>query len=530
MDHATLENDAPLPLSRHFRSPSKQPNPLLLAPVQIPQYYALSPPEQLTITPGKLDMMNDYLEQASTHANADVVWSFSSMICANRGEYAWSGVHVNDDVARRRADVLLNLRCNGGAASKGCPFNRTCCSNYKQSTVAQWVILLIAMFMLPGLLLFRRKHVLRYLPAAEVCNALAIFALIVCFCFYTDRTQVFEKAQKQFNRREFFAAWMAVAAVGVLSVRESEPSAAPHAISEERDNEEDLRPGQSDEWKGWVLAFILIYHYTNASDTLWIYKLARIMVASYLFIDGYDHTLYLLRKGDYSLKRATTVLLRLNLLSCTLPYMIGSEYTFYYLPFMLSFWFLVNYFTLKIGAAYDLDFNILLGKIILSATLTTVFTMMPGILEFAALLLRYSCAISWSVTEWRSSISLDLYITYVGMITAILRHRRSLLSSGSPPPSHPIDSVLRYTKSKSHLFKPAAALTSIIFLLAFWVPSGHLSNPKDYNMWHPYISCIPILSFRVIRNSHPNLRNYHSTAFAWLGRCSHEAYVLHYHI
>jgi hypothetical protein len=46
----------------------------------------------------------------------------------------------------------------------------------------------------------------------------------------------------------------------------------------------------------------------------------------------------------------------------------------------------------------------------------------------------------------------------------------------------------------------------------------------------PFTSFIPILSFVTLRNSHRFLRNYHSRAFAWLGRCSLETYILQYHI
>ena len=48
------------------------------------------------------------------------------MAWAGRGEYEESGLHVVDNVAHRKADVLLNVRCNADATSKGVRVAVTC--------------------------------------------------------------------------------------------------------------------------------------------------------------------------------------------------------------------------------------------------------------------------------------------------------------------------------------------------------------------------------------------------------------------
>jgi hypothetical protein len=532
MDHAGSENGK-LPSSRHFRSRNQSPNFLLLAPVQVPWYEALSPSREETITPEKIDLMNDYLQQVSAYSGADVIWSYSLMTFAGRAQYEESGLHVVDNVAHRKADVLLNLRCNAESAQKDDAFNRTCCSNYKQPNGLQWVILLVGMLLLPGVVFVRRKHLLRIgrlLPPAEVCSALAVLALVVCFCFYADRTQVFEKAHRQFRRGEFLTACLAVAVIGVFSIRKSETPASTSTVPQKKNDRGFLSQDQTAEWRGWMQAFILIYHYTRGSKTLWIYEIVRILIASYIFLTGFDHTLYFLKTDDYSLKRVAAVMLRFNLLSCLLPYMMQTDYLFYYLPPLISFWFLVIYFTLRVGYRNNSNLNFIFAKVIISAILTTAFTMIPGILEFVALLLKYSCGISWDVTEWRSRIFLDMYIAYVGMIMAVLYHRRSQLDSGSIVPRHIINSLLRLTKTRNTLFTTVMVLASVILLPGFWVLTRRSPDQEDYNWWQPYISCVPILSFITLRNCHPVLRTYHSTTLAWLGRYSLDAYVLHPHI
>jgi hypothetical protein len=532
MDHGPEEYTIS-PASRPPASQPQSPNLLLLAPVQVPRYQSLSPSREETITPAKIDQMNDYLQQVSAYSEADVVWSYSLMTWSGGDEYEESGLHVVENVAHRKADVLLNLRCNAASASKGYPFDRTCCSNYTQPAGIQWIFILVGMLALPMLSLLRRKLVTQighFLPHAEILRALTVIGLVACYCFYADRTQIFEKEQKQSRWREFIMACSGVGVAGILSIRRSKLLVTGQKTAMIPHEAGFLSRDQTDEWKGWMQFFILIYHYTHGSKTLWIYELVRLLVASYLFMTGLGHTLFFLKRGDYSLHRVGSVLVRLNLLSCILPYMMRTDYLFYYFAPLASFWFLVTYFTLKAGHARNSDLSFLFMKIVVSATITTAFTMTPGILEFIAFILKHSCAISWNLAEWRFRTFLDMYIVYAGIIVAILFHRASCLNSLPLAQRGSIDKLLQLIISNHRLSKPAVVLLSVGVLRSFWFVSRRYSTKEDFNQWQPYISFIPILCFIVLRNSHHFLRNYHSAVFAWLGRCSLETYILQYHI
>lgn len=109
--------------------------------------------------------------------------------------------------------------------------------------------------------------------------------------------------------------------------------------------DEILPRHQTEEWKGWMQIMILLYHYFGMSQTIWVYRLVRLLVASYIFLTGYSHTSYFIRTSDYSLRRVMTVLLRINLLTIGLAFIMDKHYQFYYFPLLASLWFLVTWAT-----------------------------------------------------------------------------------------------------------------------------------------------------------------------------------------
>lgn len=508
------------------------PNLLLFTPVQEPWYQNLSPSREATITPDKIEKMNEYLQQLSADSKADVIWSYSLMTWAGRGTYEESGLHVVDSVAMRKADVLLNLRCNSNAALRGSQLKGTCCMNYARTTVPQGLILIAGMLVLPALSFLRRQRggrLNRFLPAAEVLDAMTIVTLILCFCFYTDRTQIFEKAHKQFNNQGFVTTCIVVIIGGLLTVTKNR-SEYNEQTGTSLTDERALSPQQTDEWKGWLQALILVHNYSDASQELRIYEILRLLVSCYLFLTGYGHATYFLETNDFSLKRVATVLIRWNFLSCILPFIMRTDYIFYsYIP-LVSFWFLIIYFTLKFKSERNSNLYFLTGKIILSALLTTAFIMIPGVLEFVGTLFRYTCGMAWDMRKWRARIYLDMYIVYIGMLLAAFVGRTRQIKSGQKHFGTIIDSILEVIIDFAPFWKATLLALALGLNPLLWVVTRASGNRNDYNWWHPYLSIIPILSFAFLRNVHQKLREYNFSAFAWLGRRSLETYVLQHHI
>jgi hypothetical protein len=516
-------------------------NVLLFAPVQVPAYQKLSPTRQSAILPNKVSAMNDYLLELSSRHGVEVMWSYSLMTWNHNAAYEESGLHVVENVATHRADILLNMRCNGQANDKNYPHDRTCCAAYHPPGWEQIVGLVFVMGVVPFILLlvylrYRRTetvsksafHHVSFTTSHQLVFAIFVFSGAICYCYIADRSWLFEKSQKVYSQKIFLTLCGLAFTAGTLSLRLTAfraPSASSSQAKPIKQDQPFLSRDQTDEWKGWMQFVVLIYHYLGASKILWIYQIVRLMVASYLFMTGFGHAVYFYKTDDYSLRRVASVLIRLNLLSCVLPYIMRTDYLFYYFAPLVSFWFIVVYFTMMLGHSRNNSSLFLFGKIIFSAVLTTCFIKIPGILEAVFKFLELTCRIHWDVKEWRFRVFLDFFIVYIGMIVGIL-HIQITSKSPSIGSSRFISLVRSYFLSLQIL----ASLAAIAIIPSYWALTRRSPNKYDYNCWQPYISCLPILSYVVLRNSHRLLRNVHSSVFGWLGRCSLETFTLQFHI
>jgi hypothetical protein len=477
---------------------------LIILPVLEPAWNQLHESRQ-SITPENLERMNSYLHALSTARHVNVAFAFEEMLLSSSAEvtHVRDGLHLVDAVTAAQSQILLNIHCNDRLEKKF-PFDKTCCYKYPAPNIFQLTFFATVLLLLPILYRFQSDRLKRFVPTETTFSALFTFGLVLVYAYYTDRTHLFGKEHKQFSLEQF---WFLVIITVVIGYFTTTTSETPQSF---------LSRDQTDEWKGWMQILILIYHYLGASKVPWIYNWIRVLVAMYLFMTGYGHTVFFYKKADFGFKRVVSVLVRLNLLNVVLAYSMDTDYLFYYFSPLVSFWFGVVWLTMRISQERNSDIRFLGAKIIVSAIIVTTFTKTPGILEGVFGLLQTVARIHWDPVEWRFRVGLDIWIVYIGMITALTFLKINEYNFTASP-------KWQYTRN-------ATIASSLIILPVFLLFEATRESKFVYNKYHPYISFLPILAFVVLRNASTTLRNSHSAAFAFIGRCSLETFILQFHI
>jgi hypothetical protein len=498
----------------------------LFLPVLSPNYDMLDDDRIVTLTRDRLSNLNAYLRQASVGKHVEILWSFSSMLRPDILAYEENGIHLLQEVVEKQADIVLNLRCNAVPALQNYPFDKTCCTDTRPYSKVHVIIFVLALSAiaigaatgistLTGL---RSSKLQRH----EQIRALVILSLACIYCYLADRTHLFEKIQKTMDKETFL--WM-IGFVMVAGALTMGPSTTANRTSGKDSSiykhcTSYLSRDQTDEWKGWMQFVILLYHYFGMSKVLWVYQLVRLMVASYLFMTGFGHAAFFLKSNDFSLRRVTAVLMRLNILSVALAYGMRTDYNFYYFPAISSFWFLVVYLILRFWSGRIVG-ELLMG---VSLLLLQVAIHRPGLLETVVGCLQSSLRMHIDVHELRFRISLDMYIVYVGMLFAI--GQAKLMGQSPLSPSSPT----QQRRSRRQLLQSIAVLVASFTIVSYILLAAQFSDKYAYNKWHSVTSPFTVLAYVALRNATPLFRTYHSSLFAWLGRCSLESFTLQYHI
>ncbi|KZF24137.1 Cas1p-domain-containing protein [Xylona heveae TC161] len=507
---------------------------VFIMPVETPVYEQLSPSRMIRVTPEKIDAMNQYLYQLSKRPGLDVLWSYRLMTHDEPETLGESGFHVVETVANRRADVVLNLRCNAGATARGrYPVDRTCCSGYRRPNWMQSIALL---GFLGSLGLVSLLHVIsntgskgnKTAASSPMLRSTLVILFTVLYCFFADRSPLFTKLQKFYAPSAALVLGGLMVCFGLFSIRRVPADGITSAMQKRTLQRTFLPRAVADEWKGWVVAIVLVYRLTEAWKVIWVYEAVRLIMGSYLFLLSFEHSVYFLSTRDYSLRRVGSVLFRLNFFNVVLPFIMRTDYLYYPFAPLLSFWFVAIFIILRSGSSFNEHVPILLAKILFFGTLFTISITFAGPLNVVSTVLKYTCRISWKTERFRLRLGLDLFVAYAGMITAIIYVRLTRtpkhLIQGRERRLH---NIIRHHFEQIRAFFILLAV-NLLIICGIVIYVG--PNTEDYNTWMRWFSFIPAICFAILRNADRRLRNMHSTVFAWLGRCSVEIFTLHYHI
>ncbi|GES77864.1 Cas1p-domain-containing protein [Rhizophagus clarus] len=453
---------------------------IFLAPVERLVHEKLSPNRATTMSDEDIYKMNEYLKVKQKEKDLlDIPFVFNKIVEEAREETE-DGVHYSDKITNIQADILLNYRCNDLLPKKA-PVSNTCCNRYPQMKLLEKVI-----------------------PSEPILFSLLIFGLAVIYMYLSDRTSLFSKSHKQYDVYHFTLLTILYLIGGIFSLKTKDK------------DQPFLNRDQTDEWKGWMQLAILVYHYTGASNVSGIYNLIRILVASYLFMTGYGHFIFFYRKADFGLKRVVNVVIRLNLLTIMLAYVMNNDYLFYYFTPLTTFWFFIIYITMYIRSSHNNSMIFLLSKIALSCTIVYWIILKPGILENIFSFLQIIANINWNVKEWRFRMQLDLFIVYIGMLVGLILIK--------------IQEYKITEKNYWTTIKRYSIIISGIVMIWFFCFELTRENKFEYNEYNPYISFLPIVAFIILRNSTQYLRNTTSGLFTFVGKCSLETFIGQFHM
>ena len=194
---------------------------------------------------------------------------------------------------------------------------------------------------------------------------------------------------------------------------------------------------------------------------------------------------------------------------------MNTDYISYYFSPLVSMWYLIVYATMATGSQFNERTPVLIAKIIISMAFVTYFMSEPWLLQALFEFLERVCTIRWSAREWTFRVTLDLWIAYFGMFVAVAVAK------------------IREHRLTDHPHWPLAVkiatVISGIVMLWFFVFELLQESKFTYNAWHPYISFLPVASFVVLRNANPILRSASSRAFAFIGTCSLETFIIQFH-
>ncbi|CAH1979746.1 unnamed protein product [Acanthoscelides obtectus] len=495
-------------------------------------------PEYQPVTNEQVDLYNKAAIEVLSHSAADLWWS-ARLVGQGMISESSDGIHLPKKTLTHITQILLNMYCNDYMN-----FNDgTCCSSVEQRTTLQIVTFsILALCVIIACLIIVRREVLKCrgqpvheyqrLPENEIqpqlpapnnyydfFKAMAKLALIVAYFFVCDRTSFFMKENKYYSE---FSFWLPIGYLAVLGIFFTEDSKYTKVLHRD----------QLNEWKGWMLLAILVYHVTGASRVLVINMHIKVLISSYLFLLGYEQFCYVWYRNDVSIVSFFRVLFKLNFFTVTLCLCMNRPYQFYYFGPLLSFWYLMIYCFLAFPphiTAQTSDSNVmqyfyLLIKFICFFSVITILFMSEVFFEKIFVTRPWKALFVTTdddIHEWWSRWKLDRYSSMYGMMFAVimvLARRFNIFDDNN----------------HSNLFSRGIALSSTLTALigigSYITFSFLCRNELDCSEIHSYIAFIPIVSYVLLRNISGVLRTRYSSMFAWFGEIYTELFISQYHI
>ena len=355
----------------------------------------------------------------------------------------------------------------------------------------------------------------------------SVLGLILLYAYVCENHPPFPHMDKHYDADMFFFLTALLFVASAFTIKQhtkanaNEKQGDPRIVKEANDDTEILNRDQTEEWKGWMQFMFLLYHYYHAEE---VYNAIRIMITCYVWMTGFGNFSFFYLKADYGWVRVLQMLWRLNFLVLCLCLTQGTTYILYYICLLHTYFFLMVYFTMKIGNDKNYTKWWIRGKMaVLALTIFFVWDVNSGLfklIHFAFLgqkpILGATLGSLW---EWYFRSSLDHWSTYLGMIFAL---------------NFPITSLF-YRKLEAQPFVLHVLAKGIVGAALFcafwlWVTGPFMQAKLQYNQTNAYYGFIPLITYIYFRNLTPWLRNHTMELLHQIGKSTLETYLMQHHI
>lgn len=269
---------------------------------------------------------------------------------------------------------------------------------------------------------------------------------------------------------------------------------------------------QTEEWKGWMQWAFIFYHYYRV---YYVYNEIRVFVSAYVWMTGFGNFLYFDKKGDFSVERVVSMILRINYFPLLLSFFLTVPLELYYVVPLHTTGFVMTMITCYIGYQFD---HLLGWSYWKSRTAAVALSLVAHVLFYETPAVNFLLLFS---KEYHFRFQADKYSAWMGMAAGLLWGKVGEYMQWA----HGFDNDTRRTVCSVVQFLGGVAL------IAFWYGLfGHIADKFTYNPMHPYVFVFAVIGWLMIRNCTRYLTECHSTLLEFLGRNTLETYVLQFHL
>jgi hypothetical protein len=380
---------------------------------------------------------------------------------------------------------------------------------------------------------------LRTEDGADIATSCLELSLWLCCAYMGEHMMPY--APRTESADMFFAVCLIAVLVSVCRIKVVRGAAVP------------LNRDQTNEWRGWMQIAFCMFHYANYDPA---YVPIRAFVACYVWQTGWGNTLYFLAKKDYSFRRFSEMLWRINFFAMLLSMVTSTDWILYYVVALHTLHFAMLFLFglcggLSEGRCCCINTSIFEGRF--CSINTSKLVVVAKLAIFLGII-----AVVWSDSMYTAideplrvtlgkffantfayRTYLDRFSSWPGVVAGFFWAELLVIFGfgRARPPGGERGDALDDQRSINHgrtdyAVSRAVLVAASVLLMAvsLGVYAVTWNKPVIYRDFHPYTGTVWIFGYILVRNAHPMLRAHVMAPMEWIGKHSLEIYLLQFHL